>query len=198
MKKTLWVFFIICLVLSYNASKNNIDIIPKHSNVDVRIKKLKRSFEYKDYKTFFLLFPDSYKELVDFYGFDDRAGKKPLYDYYEAHINYFFKYEDKISSDIFVEKVYEIAKDGAWDADGIGLFQSNLSKLIMNKSHIFSEILSTKPDNDVIGFWHFIFDGSNKYDLQTRELFETIYKRIDIYDKKQSKLLKDEFDKMYE
>lgn len=200
MKKMFLILVVSCLFFSCNANEKkegSNDVTQKDNIADTRIEKLKRAFEQNDYATFFKLFPDTYSELVDFYGFNDDTGKKPLYDFYETHINYLFEYEEKISSEIFAEKVYKIAKGGVWDADGIGLFQSNLSELIISKPNIFLEILTTKPDKEVTDFWHFVFDGSGKYDLQNKEKFETIYRKINILDKKQGKLLKEEFERMY-
>ena len=50
---------------------------------------------------------------------------------------------------------------------------------------------------DVTDFWHFIFDGSGKYDLQNKEKFEIIYNKVNSLDKGEGKLLKEEFEKMY-
>lgn len=200
MKKIFLILVVSCLVFSCNANEKKEEsnnVAQKDNIADTRIEKLKQAFEQNNYSIFFKLFPDTYSELIDFYGFDDNTGKKPLYDFYETHINYFFKYEEKISSEIFVGKVYKIAKDGVWDADGIGLFQSNLSELIISKPNIFLEILTTKPDKEATSFWHFVFDGSGKYDLQNKEKFETIYNKINPLDKKQGRLLKDEFERMY-
>ncbi len=199
MKNMLLILVVSCLVFSCNANEKqeeSNDVTQKESIADTRIEKLKRAFEQNDYATFFKLFPDTYSELVGFYGFDDDTGKKPLYDFYETHINCLFEYEEKISSEIFAEKVYKIVKDGVWEADGIGLFQSNLSKLIISKPNIFLEILITKPDKEVTGFWYFVLDGRvNSY--MREDVFETIYGKINALDEKQGKLLKEEFERMY-
>lgn len=200
MKRILLIFAVSCLFFSCNANekKEGSNNVAQNENiVDTRVEKLKQSFEQNDYVTFFKLFPDTYDEFIDFYGFDDDTGKRPLYDFYETHINYFFKYEEKVNSEIFAVKVYEIAKRGVWDADGIGLFQSNLSELIISKPNIFLEILTKKPDKEATSFWHFVFNGSGKYDLQNKEKFEKIYNSINSLDKKQGRLLKDEFEIMY-
>ncbi len=200
MKRMVFIFAVSCLFFSCNANVKNEEsnnIAQNDNIVDTRVEKLKQSFEQNDYVTFFKLFPDTYDEFIDFYGFDDDTGKRPLYDFYETHINYFFKYEEKVNSEIFAGKVYEIAKRGVWDADGIGLFQSNLSELIISKPNIFLEILTKKPDKEATSFWHFVFNGSGKYDLQNKEKFEKIYNSINSLDKKQGRLLKDEFEIMY-
>ncbi|MGP1500492.1 hypothetical protein [Bergeyella cardium] len=200
MRKIFLFLAISCLFFSCNVNKKkeeNNNVTQKNNIADTRMEKLKRAFEQNDYTTFFKLFPDTYSELVDFYGFDDDTGKKPLYDFYEVHINYLFEYEEKLSSEFFAEKVYKIVNGGVWRADGIGLFQSNLSELIIHKPNIFLEILTTKPDKEVASFWYFVFDGSGKYDLQNKEKFKTIYKKINSLDKKQGRLLKNEFERMY-
>lgn len=200
MIRTFLIMIISCLVLSCNAKgdkNSNGDTTQKNNYNDIRIENLKRAFEQKDYTEFFKLFPNTYTELINFYGFDDNTGKKPLYDLYVAHINYLFEQREKISLEAFAGKVYEIAHGGIWDADAVGLFQSNLSKLIIDKPNTFLKILSTKPDKDVTSFWHFIFDGSGKYDLQNKEKFETLYSKINSLDKKQGELLKEEFERMY-
>lgn len=200
MKRIFWTLAVSYLFFSCNANekkeKSN-DFTQKDNIADTRIENLKRAFEQNDYVTFFKSFPNTYSELIDFYGFDDYTEKKPLYDSYETHINYFFEYEEKINPECFTEKVYKITKGGLWEPDGIGLFQSNLSELIIRKPNIFLEILITKPDKEIADFWHFVFDGSSKYDLQNKEKFETIYRKIDILNNKQGKLLKKEFESMY-
>jgi len=199
MIRLLVIFFSICII-SCNASdkKNSINSISQTENtVDERIEALKKAFEKKEYSTFFELFPNSFIELSNFYGFDDRLGKKPLYDFYEDHINYFYEFEGKVTEDNFMQKAFGIAQNGLWDADAIGLFQSKLSKRVIDSPKSLIKILADKPNGEVESFWHFIFDGSSKNDLQNKEKFETIYNKINTLDKKQGKILKGEFEKMY-
>ncbi|MDR1876329.1 MAG: hypothetical protein LBQ84_01750, partial [Flavobacteriaceae bacterium] len=94
MMKMFLIMLISCLVFSCsNANEKNnssSDTIQQNSITDTRIEDIKQAFEQKDYTKFFKLFPDTYSELVDFYGFDDITGEKPLYGLYVAHINYLF------------------------------------------------------------------------------------------------------------
>lgn len=176
-------------------NRDSSDTTQIKSVANTRIEQLKRAFEQKDYATFFKLFPDTYRELVEFYGFDDNTGKKPLYDFYAAHINYLFEYENKISSESFARKVYEIAKGGVWDADAVGLFQENLLKLIIDNPNVFLEILNTKPDKEAASFWYFVLDSPHPDNDQNKEFIAKLSKQFG-ESHKQVLLLKTQFEKV--
>lgn len=53
----------------------------------------------------------------------------PLYDLGLEHIDYFFEYEGKIGLDDFIQRCYEICKNGVWDA--VTYFQIKLTDLII-------------------------------------------------------------------
>jgi hypothetical protein len=166
---------------------------------DTRLDSLKKSFEDKDYILFFELFPNNHKELIGFYGYDDKKGEMPLYGLYEKHINYLFSNLDAkiVPMEKFSNKIYSIAINGVWDADAIGLFQTNLSAFIVNYPDVFLKVLSSKSDSDIYSFWNFVFDGSSKNDKQNMKKYETIFNKINSLDIKQGRLLKEEFEKKY-
>lgn len=201
MTKTYLIIIASFLVFScYTREKfkeKGLEDIQRKNSADKRMQKLKSSFEEKDYLNFFSLFPNTYRELVNFYGFDDIEGKMPLYDQYEDHINFLFNYKEKIDTSVFAKKVCEIAKDGYWDADAVALFQSNLSKMIIGETNVILEVLGTMNSEEVKGFWHFVFDGSSKNDIQNKEQFDKIYNKVILINPLQGELLKVEFDKMY-
>lgn len=189
-------FGALCLLLACNTKKNT-----NNTNCDntitTRVENLKQAFEQRNYPCFFRQFPNTYKELIEFYGYDDSTGAKPLYDYYYSHINYLFEYDGKLIDEAFVIKVYGIAKNGIWDADCVGLFQLNLIELIERNPVVILQVLSKQPAKDITGFWFFVFDGAEIFDLQNKERFDMIYNKIDSLDKKQGLILKNEFKKMY-
>lgn len=203
MIRLILVIFYFSFFASCNANKNERkDIINTSTDkaqsvsVDTRIQQLKDAFDQQDYPTFLKLFPNSFDELDNYYGFDDNTGAKPLYEFHEKHINYLFEYEGS-SEKIFFDKVYGIAKSGKWDADAVGLFQSNLSNLIIKSPKNILEVLSKMPDKEVKSFWFFVFDGSSENDLQNKAKFESIYKKINSLNYKQGNLLKEEYKEMY-
>lgn len=170
----------------------------ENKNLDsTRIEQLQKAYDIKDYSVFFNQFPSSFNELIAFYGYSDSEGAKPLYLQYENHINYFFQYDNYITSEYFAEKAYLISINGYWEADAVSLFQSNLYKSIIYKPEVYIKLLNKKSDAESKNFWHFIFDGSTKNDLQIKEMYKTTYEIIQSIDERQSELLKSEFEIMY-
>ncbi|MBL6453654.1 MAG: hypothetical protein JNG44_08295, partial [Porphyromonas sp.] len=150
LRKMLLTFGALCLLLACNTKKNT-----NNTNCDntitTRVENLKQAFEQRNYPCFFRQFPNTYKELIEFYGYDDSTGAKPLYDYYHSHINYLFEYDGKLIDEAFVIKVYGIAKNGIWDADCVGLFQLNLIELIERNPVVILQVLSKQPAKDITG-----------------------------------------------
>lgn len=176
---------------SANVKEDNLQIDEKSSKVE----ELKEACDNNDYQTFIKLFPDSYNELVNYYGFDEEKGAKPLYDVYEQHINYLFK--NNTGDTYFFAKVYNISKNGKWDADAVGLFQTNLTNYIIKSPKKIIEYIADKNDSELKGFWFFIFDGSSKNDIQNKQKFDTIYKIIYSLDQRQALILKTTVQEMY-
>lgn len=111
LRKMLLTFGALCLLLACNTKKNTINTNCDNT-ITTRVENLKQAFEQRNYPCFFRQFPNTYKELIEFYGYDDSTGAKPLYDYYHSHINYLFEYDGKLIDEAFVIKVYGIAKNG--------------------------------------------------------------------------------------
>jgi hypothetical protein len=183
-----------CKSIEKNNDSNN--TTQKDSIIDTKTEKLQRAFERNDYATFFELFPDTYSELIDFYGFDDTTGERPLYFKAKHHIPFLFNGPKEYLRPL-VKKSIKISVDGKWKADAVSCFQDELIDLIIKFPNEFLEILTTRPDKEVVDFWHFVFDGSGKYDLQNKENFEALYRKINSLNKAQGALLKDEFERMY-
>jgi hypothetical protein len=198
MMKMISIMVISCFCFSCHANEKKSkasDTLPKKSIAHTRIEQLKRAFEQKDYPTFFKLFPDTYSELLGFYGFDDSTGESPLYSLYDTHIDYLFEYSNKISSETFASKVYEVAKGGVWDADAVGLFQSHLSKLIINNPNVFFEILNNKSDKEAASFWYFVLDSPHPNNDQNKEFVAILSKQYGVSNK-QILILKKQFEKV--
>jgi len=203
MMKIFFITLASCLVMSCNsnqkekADKSNKEIIEKKELVSDTIEGLKKAFNHKDYLTFFKLFPSSYNHFLDLYGFDDEKGGRPLYELYEDHISYFFEYEGQINQIVFVKKLYEITKNGIWEADAPTILQDNLTRFILKQPQVILRLLISKPDKEKESFWFFVFDGSSKNDLQNKEKFRSIYKKINALNHKQAEILRHEFEEMY-
>lgn len=198
-------YFLLIAIASYfiglNASVKRVRFSSIHYEFTTdksRVEKLKLSFQKNEYITFFELFPNDFSELVNFYGFDDKIGKKmPLYDFYDSHIKFLFNYEGKINPETFVNKIFDISNNGVWEADAVSLFQTKMYELILKKPNLFLNILAKKEVQVAKQFWHFVLDGSTKYDKQIKKQFEQLFQVINKIDGGQAKILKEEFETMY-
>lgn len=144
------------------------------SDDSLKVFDLKQAYDKKNYQDFFAQFPTTFQHFVNIYGFDDKTGEKPLYKLYLSHINYLFENAEKVDSVVFINKIFEIAKNGTWDADAVGLFQSNLAKNLIKNQDVFLNILSKKTEKELAGFWYFILDGPHPDNKQNRELIENL------------------------
>ncbi|WP_259014309.1 hypothetical protein [Emticicia fluvialis] len=197
MKRFLLTIIVVFLSLSINATDKRHSRYSEFEYIqDKRIEILRRAFERKDYLSFFKLFPNTFEEFFNFYGYDEKSGAKLLYGH-DEHIEYLFANKGRINSEIFAAKIYGIAKDAIWNVDTVDLFQSYLSEMILNYPNLFLKILATKPDKEAAGFWRFVFDGSLNGNLTNQERFNITYKKIKQLDTRQAEILKQEFYKMY-
>lgn len=158
---------------------------------------LSERYKKSDYPGFLNLFPNSFNEFIDLYGYDDITGKKLLYSVYVEHLNFFFSPVGVNKTELYL-KVFNIALNGEWDADAPNLFRNKLVDLILDDADGFIKLFSTKPDNEVSSFWFFVFDGpTEKNDLQLKENFENIYRKINSIDYIHGVLLRKKFVEMY-
>ncbi len=193
------IIIISCLIFSCNSKeKGNSDSIVQNADktFDSRIEQLKLTFKEDDYLSFFKLFPDTYKEIITVYGFDDNTGEKPLYFEAKDHISFLFN-PPKEHLTPLVKKSIGIAIEAKWDADAINYFQEELSNLVIKHPEEVLIVLKTKSDKKKADFWNFIFDGSSENDLQNNEKFYRIFEKIKPLDVEQSDILNREFKKLY-
>ncbi len=192
--KRIFIVLLSCLLSFACSNKLTKSTINKEDNSKERIENLKQSFDRKDYLSFFENFPSSFKELQDFYGYNENAeAGNPLYSC-EKHISFLFENCDKIGSEIFMEKIYSIAKGGRWDADAIGLFREGLYNYIMDNPNGFALFLENKSKKETSGLWYFLVDGP----IPREDLFKGVYNSIDKRFKTERRFLKDAYLKCYD
>jgi hypothetical protein len=163
-------------------------------SLQIKANQLSEAYNKNNYFGFFKLFPDHFDEFLKLYGFDAEKGGMPLYQVYEKHIHFFFA-SYALHQEYFIPKLFNLAKEGHWEADATGILRDDMEKFITLHTKEVVAYLATKPDKKVASFWRFVFDGSGKYDLQNKEKFETIYGKVNPLDAKQGKLLKEEFER---
>ena len=64
-----------------------------------------------------------------------------------------------ISQEAFYNRLIDISRQGKWDADAVGFFQSDLTKLVLGDLAYFCKLLSQRDQVTISGFWFFYFDG---------------------------------------
>lgn len=165
---------------------------------DTRIATLKEAYNKKDYPTFYKVFPNSYKELLSIYGFDDKTGEKPLYTLADKHIDYFFEFADHIALDEFIRRCYKIAENGIWEADAVAYFQINLTNLVIEHPKDVVEMLNTLSKKEEKEFWFFLFDGPVAgYNILKNPKFISFINRLDSLNAEQTAVLKKRIQSMH-
>lgn len=175
------------LLLTYQKrKKDSKNILKERSQLIIR------AFEKNDYASFLYLFPNTFSELIDYYGFDEETGKHPLYSLGESyHINFLFSAPNKYLPQLFL-KVVDIAIGGKWDADSINLFQDHLIKFILTYTEEIIEVLTSKTISECKSFWYFVFDGP----IPNKENFNCIYEKVKPLNKEQAIIVRTVFEKM--
>lgn len=93
--------------------------------------------------------------------------------------------------------MFNLTKDGHWEADTTTTLQDNIEEFILLHTEDVIDYLNTRSEKEVNDFWQFIFDGSGRYDIQSREKFKKLFYKINKLNKKQGQLLREKFQKMY-
>ncbi len=205
MKKIIYivVFFSLLSSCDWNSKTNNSIRTTGNTqqvasyNLKAKADELNKAYAKNNHFSFFKLFPNTYNEFLDLYGYNYEIEKNNILSpYSEAHIRFFFQcYE--LNEEKFIPKLFNLVKNGKWEADAPSYLQEFLINFILKNPSEVVEYLNNQNENDVSGFWYFVFDGSSKNDKQVRELFKSLYEKINLIDSNQGEILKKEFDFMY-
>jgi hypothetical protein len=105
---------------------------------------------------YFELFPNSFQEFEDTFGFENGI-PAPLYDGHE-YIPQFFAL-DKIDETARMKKCISISIGGEWDADAVNYFQHELHDYILNNVDLNYQILRNRSNSDIESFFDFFFQS---------------------------------------
>lgn len=121
---------------------------------------LEKNNTYENQVRFFTLFPNTFNELQETFGYtnDEPA---PLYDGYEF-IELFFAL-DSISESEHMHKCISIAKNGSWEADAVNYFQHNLRVYTLQRTELLYRRLKPLRAQEIESFFTFYFDGVHGY-----------------------------------
>jgi len=110
---------------------------------------------------FFEEFPNSFKQLMELYGYDFHSHKAaPLYNETEKHINELFNNLNDIDKLAYYRKIISISIGGHWDADAVNIFQGGLRQKTLEDPKLIVDVLKTHKESEIISFWDFYFDDA--------------------------------------
>lgn len=157
---------------------------------------LEQAYNKKDYDIFFRLYPNSYTKFVEYYGY---IGDKPmpLYSIAFEHLKYLMS--GKIRKFKLIDKLFNIAKDGKWDADASSYLQDYMVDLIVEYPEIILSLLNENSTKEIENFWYFILYYPSlhpEYDLQYQNKYKQIYNCIQNRDKQMGGIIKKTYEKI--
>ncbi len=186
-------------VLKPLPNKDRDDIIDTDSISQVA-RQLKELYNNRDKSSesivaFFDMFPNTFNQFNDLYGYIDGDGGAPLYGRGYEHIDFICTTE-KIGIDRKLDKFIDIGINGHWEADNIGYLQEKLIDLIIQNPDIALKIINNLSREEAFGLWYFLFDGPHPSDTEVKSDFDEMYNMIKDKDAVQTELLKKAYEKL--
>ncbi len=199
----------ILLLLFTEISSCNSQTKEKYLNVDKQAAALKEYYEKASNSTeeerakyeqlFFDVFPSSFQEMQQLFGYDEKKGAAPLYDY-EIKLDMdgksmilFFTNLKHISKDSIYNKYIDICIGGKWEADNISEGFGISSKLYYDTEAMIS-LLSKRTDKEIISVFRFVFDGPHPD--QRKGAYEELYSKVKPVNPIIADLLKQAYDQL--
>ncbi len=121
--------------------------------------KYKTDHSVKSMNEFFYIFPHSFAEFQKLYGYNEVKGASPYYTVASEHVALLYKASLSIEKKAFSAKLFEISKNGKWDADAVNYFQEGLRNYFFKESKEIIDLLNKKSNNEIESFWYFYSDG---------------------------------------
>ena len=148
---------------------------------------------------FFKAFPNSFDQMQKLFGFDDKNGAGPLYDYEISNdmelkgvISTFSKLTSIDKKDYYT-KYINICVNGNWKGDNIAEGFGLDNKLYRQTEDVI-EVLKLRSEKEIRSVFRFLFDGPHPDNRM--ESFKTIYDKLKSVDSSMAKLLKQEYEKL--
>lgn len=148
MKKLITIIFIPLFIQLNGQSNNSVEL--KNALIE-----LKNDNNISNQQKYFELFPNSFTELLNMFGFENGKGA-PLYDGSE-YIQAFFQL-DSISEAKYMKKWVDISINGHWDTDAVSHFQFHLRLLVLEKTNLTYQVLKKYTHKEIESFFYFFFN----------------------------------------
>jgi hypothetical protein len=206
-------FFLLLFVSCANGTKEELDNQPKQVESNTKVstasvlkdsiiaEQLKKSLNDLSsngaQKEYYNLFPNSFISFKNIFGYYEKGDSLQLgylYENSKQFISAYFEQLTLIDQKAISEKVIDIAKEGAWQADGVNIFQYHLMQDVNKNGNTYFNLLGKMDNSEIINFWNFYFDSPHPESC--KEDFEVLYNRYAEKDKRVAKLMKEEFEKL--
>lgn len=122
---------------------------------------------------FITLFPNSFKEFVEIYGYKGDTFSENYNVSYD-HINFYFDCNQEDDSDLKYKKAFSIAFDGSWQADAVNFFQRRLVESILDEPEILISFSVNLDSVKQYSFYHFLLDGPVPNDKVKKNHYEQL------------------------
>jgi len=175
------VLIVVLTRCSFGQTLNESNCEP-NSSTDNLVYQLKSEFNSiqsnKGDKTkYFKIFPCSFKEFVNVFGFyesKDTLILSPLYDDAYGYIECFF--QNQIDKNLFYNKVIRITSDSYWASDAVNYFQDFLIYYFKRDYEVVLEELGSYSDKNISNFWTFYLSGPHleKKEKYVREVHDIL------------------------
>lgn len=128
---------------------------------------------------FFEEFPNDYKTFAIIYGYDDSKNGKPgiLYHNSYDHIIKFFGKITSVVDTLYYSKIIAISVDAHWQADAESFFQDVVRARTTRDMALVHYILSQYPEEKILQFWKFYFDGPHPAKTIDKDLYRYFKRR---------------------
>ncbi len=145
---------------------------------------------------FFCAFPNSFKGMQAVFGYDDKKGAAPLYNYPKGEnlIQYFSRLES-IPDSTYYDKYVRINIDGVWEADNIREAFDFANRLTTDTENV-CKVLSMFSDKEIKNVFRFIFDGPHPKNEYNEKLYKNLKSEIDSHNERLSRLLTESYEKL--
>jgi hypothetical protein len=145
---------------------------------------------------FFCSFPKSFNEMQAVFGFDEKVGAAPLYDFpIGGNVIQYFSQLESIPDSAYYDKYIRINIDGIWEADNIREAFDFANRLKTDTENA-CKVLSTFSDQEIESVFRFIFDGPHPKNEYNEKLYKSLKLAIDSQNQRLSRLLTDSYEKL--
>jgi len=180
---------LICQEYSFENPKERADTLMKYFSL------AEKSNDKKLYdEIIFCVFPDSFREMQELFGYDDHNGAAPLYEFPNGDkiIKYFGKLTS-IPRDQYYDKYINICIGGIWEADNIKEGFGIQERLLFDTEGVCGRLVK-RSDKEILSLFQFIFDGPHPDNKNNRNIYKQLLPRVEKFDKKLGHLLSESFD----